>query len=176
MLFFWLLFLKALFISFLIIFTPFVTCPDLLSVLTPSTKCLLPGRSVYHWRRRRNNHRLVVSFSPHLPSLPLTSASNSGHVCFPAPNFPLIHFTSPPSFFPKCPLIQFVALLSTRLLKATFSEGLWLPPLLGLTSLFTTCYTTVDQHCPSICPLCTSSVFEHRVRLISLVLLFFFSS
>lgn len=97
------LFLGALFISFLMIYFPHllsVTCPDLLSVLTPSMKCLLPGRSVYHWRRRRNNHRLVVSFSPHLPSLPLTSASNSGHVCFPAPNFLLIHFTPPPSLFP----------------------------------------------------------------------------
>lgn len=44
-----------------------VTCTDLLSVLTPSTKCLLPGRNVYHWRRRRSNRRL---FPPCLCSLP----------------------------------------------------------------------------------------------------------
>ena len=47
-------------------------CTDLLSVLIPSTKCLLPGRNVYHWRRRRNNRRVFPTLSP---CLPLTSSS-----------------------------------------------------------------------------------------------------
>lgn len=49
----------------------FVPYTDLLSVLTPSTKCLLPGRNVYHWRRRRSNRRPFLS----PPCLPLSFPS-----------------------------------------------------------------------------------------------------
>lgn len=57
-----------------------VVHPDLPSAWTPSTKCWLPGRSVYHWRRRRSSRRsnlFIFSLSSFTSSL--TSASKSGH-------------------------------------------------------------------------------------------------
>lgn len=76
-----------------------VNFSDLLSALIPSTKCSLPGRNVYHWRRRRNNRRWFPSFTfPCLPlsfsSLPLTR--DTLFLPLPPP-YPFIPFLTSPS-------------------------------------------------------------------------------
>lgn len=107
-----------------------VSRPGLLSASTPSTKCWPPGRSVYHWRRRRSSRRSVFSSSPHLPSLPLSRLlPNLDMFSVLAPNLLILNFRSFLFFF-------FFLICFLRLLKVTFSEGLWppLPLLLDLES------------------------------------------
>lgn len=128
-------------------------------MLTPSTKCLLPGRNVYHWRRKRNNHRLFSPFSPHLPlSLPRLLPTTCSYVLlplFPCPQ----NAASSNSLFSHLPD-------SWKPHSEWRAHLLWLPLLLllVLTSLLliTTCHTTVRRH-TTVCPVFSARSFVKHV-------------